>query len=122
MIHRLIMYFKDLLLPFSECRKCIHKTQCNHRVWVNDFDDFDDCNYWKIHNFKELRRVDMKTNTRIKIFEGLDCEELEDDVNKFMAHRNIVDVKIETSILPFKTAVGLAKGYDIWKTIVVRYE
>ena len=64
----------------------------------------------------------MKTSTRIKIFEGLDCEELEDEVNKFMIHRNIVDVKIETSILPFKTAVGLAKGYDIWKTIVVRYE
>ena len=64
----------------------------------------------------------MKTSTRIKIFEGLDCEELEDEVNKFMAHRNIVDVKIETSILPFKTAVRLAKGYDIWKTIVVRYE
>ena len=40
----------------------------------------------------------MKTSTRIKIFEGLDCEELEDEVNKFMAHRNIVDVKIETSI------------------------
>lgn len=29
---------------FTECVDCKHRKKCNHRVWVNPYDD---CNYWR---------------------------------------------------------------------------
>ena len=42
-MNKILEFFKDLSLQFSECKRCRHKRYCNHRVWINPYDD---CNYW----------------------------------------------------------------------------
>lgn len=44
MIKNILEKVRDLFIPFSECRVCKYKRNCDHKVWINR-SEIEDCNY-----------------------------------------------------------------------------
>ena len=68
-------FFAKMGDSFWECHECKHYEYCNHRVWVNEYED---CNYWKVKSYKA---------------ESLKCESEDNRMEKLIGFKNVVVIE-----------------------------
>jgi hypothetical protein len=58
-----------------------------------------------------------KKMAKVYIFRNYDADELEDNINEFIADKELIDIKINTTLAP-----DALNGLRLWTTAVVIYE